>query len=144
MRGRSLLVAVVACGILGAGSQDANKKALEQLEGVWLMEKGTQAGKPLPEEKVQGASMSFKGDKISVKGPNQNRNEEATFTIDASKKPATIDIMPPNDQQVRGIFQVEGDSLKLAFTRPGNERPTEFAAPEGSQIVFIQLRRAKK
>jgi uncharacterized protein (TIGR03067 family) len=144
MRVQALWIVLLAAGTLSAGGQDANKKVLEQLQGDWQMEKAIQGGKPAPEEKVQGSIMTFKGEKITVKEAKRVNPEEVTFTIDASKKPSTIDITPPNDQAVKGIFQLEGDTLKLAFSRPGSERPTEFAAPEGSQIVFIQLRRAKK
>jgi hypothetical protein len=45
---------------------------------------------------------------------------------------------------VLGIYTVEGDALKMCFTKPGNQRPTEFSAKEGSPAMLIELKREKK
>ncbi len=144
MRVLAMLVAAVAVGALSAGGPDVNKKALEQLQGEWNLEKGLRGGKPFPDEKVQGSVMVIKDNKIVIKEAGRDKLEEATFTIDAGQKPPAIDITPSNDKQVKGIFQVDGDKLKMTFARPGNERPTEFGSAEGSETVSIELRRAKK
>ena len=43
-----------------------------------------------------------------------------------------------------GIYQLEGDSLKLCFAMPGvNNRPTEFKRVEDETLLF-QLKRVKE
>ena len=43
-------------------------------------------------------------------------------------------------------LKVDGDTLTLAFARgaPGAARPTKFESPEGSEIMVMTLKRAKK
>ena len=43
-----------------------------------------------------------------------------------------------------GIMMLEGDGLKLCFTKPGGERPKTFASPDGSFESLMELKRISK
>ena len=74
-----------------------------------------------------------------------------TFTIDPSKLPRAIDFAVESPLRadkktstVLGIYELDGDTLKLMLTKPGQERPAEFKTlPKTDREVFV-FKRAKK
>ncbi|HMF19133.1 MAG TPA: hypothetical protein VKE98_18125 [Gemmataceae bacterium] len=49
------------------------------------------------------------------------------------------------DKIAKGIYEIKEDTLHWCSSAPGIEtRPTEFAAPEGSMLLFVTLKREKK
>lgn len=51
---------------------------------------------------------------------------------------------PTKGKTHHGIYMLDGDTLKFCFAAPGQERPTEFTAPEGSQRTLSVWKRDKK
>jgi uncharacterized protein (TIGR03067 family) len=64
-----------------------------------------------------------------------------TSRIDPAKRPKAIDLTPTEGehkgQTARGIYEVEGDTLKICFAEPDKPRPTEFTGKtEATLAVF--------
>ena len=60
----------------------------------------------------------------------------------ADKKPKAIDVdMDGNVGE--GIYQLDGDNLKLIHGEAGDPRPTEFVSKEGSRLTLMVLKRSK-
>jgi uncharacterized protein (TIGR03067 family) len=138
-----VLAAAVFVVAADAPKDDATKKDLENLQGTWKVQSATRAGKEAPADEISKDKLTFDGNRITVF--NGNREEKATFQLDASKKPPTIDITPDNNAtKALGIYHLEGETLKLCFTKPGSERPKEFASKEGSEVALVVLKREKK
>ena len=98
-------------------------------------------------------SVLFKGDKATYLEADQ-KPEEATFKVDATKKPKHIDLIlmtDPKDKglKIQAIYQLDGDSLTLCYKLPPpeaknttlTERPTEFTSAKGG--LLLKLKRAK-
>ncbi len=109
-----------SCGIIAisllvgaVGAQDdAAKKDLDSLQGIWQLVSLEVEGKPLPEDQVKGTKMTFKGNKASHPGPD-GKIEEGTFTLDPSKKPKAIDISPlggPDKGKTLRVFSIKRDT----------------------------------
>ena len=94
-------------------------------------------------------SVTIKDGTITI---NAKREEKASFTVDPSKTPAEIDLIPPgkNDHKVLGIYQTKepekGFELTIAFTKGDigkTQRPKDFKG-EGEDTAVLKLLRRKE
>ncbi len=116
------------------------------LQGQWVLIAETSGGVAVPAEKLKDRKLAVKGDAYIFKSPVTG-GETGTFTVDPAQKPPTIDVTPadgPNKGKTRrGIYAVEGDTLKVCFNPIGAERPSAFASERGSKTVLLAFRREK-
>jgi len=100
-------------------------------------------GKKAPEELIKGQTITFDADKMTHK--EKDRTEPATYKIDATQKPAHLDMSPlegpEKGKTVKMIFQLDGDTLKLAGKMKPEERPAGF---DDKDAMIITLKREKK
>jgi uncharacterized protein (TIGR03067 family) len=123
----------------GVAQDDAAKKDLDALQGVWQMVSMEIEGKALPADEIKGFKLTFKGNQGSHSG-RDGKIEEATIKLDPSKKPKAID-MTTQGKTLVGIYSIEGDNLKICSAKPGGNRPTEFKG--GKDVVYYVLKREK-
>ena len=143
---RTLLSLGLAFGVLGLAAADDNKNPLE---GKWVIESLTRDGKD-ESAMYKGGTRVNTGMKYKMVPPGGSavKTAEGTFTADAAKTPATIDLMPGSGQYegktLPGIYKLEGDTLTIAFTvPPGKDRPKAFESKAGSGVVLVVHKRAK-
>lgn len=117
----------------------------ELLVGTWTGESGELGGEKVPEEKIQAFALTFAAEgKLTLKTPKEPGKEgQGTFTLDSTKNPRHIDLMV-EQEEVRGIYKIEGDTLTLCMVRKQEERPTEFFSQVGTKQALIVLKREKK
>jgi uncharacterized protein (TIGR03067 family) len=66
--------------------------------------------------------------------------------IDPSKKPKHSDATFTEGEltaKTLGIYEVDGDNMKICYGLPGKDRPTEFSSKPGSGQVLIVYKRDK-
>jgi uncharacterized protein (TIGR03067 family) len=143
---KKMLVILAAIAFVAA-DDDANKMDKEKLQGDWAAVSMVRDGMPIPRDDAQAFFRTVKGDKYTVFRYDEVVNKW-TFTIDATKKPKTMDVIPEGtDDKAKaslGIYEFDGDKLKVCFAMPGKDRPTEFASKEGSGHAFTVWEREKK
>jgi len=138
------LVLGLAFTLMAPAPKEAPKES-PKIEGEWTVEsfdgngdKGPDAGSIL---------FRFAEGKVSIKEGKREKAEEASYTLDLKKKPATIDIRPENrggkGEVVLGILEISGDTMKICFTKEGGERPTMFKGDAEKRIVMLTLKRVK-
>jgi uncharacterized protein (TIGR03067 family) len=141
---KKLLVVLTVGLLLGADAKDDGKKELEKFQGEWTVESGERDGQKFPEEVAKSLKRTVKGDKTIVSREGQVV-AEGTITLDPTKKPKTIDIkLDASGETVQGIYELDGDTLKICYAAPGMPRPKEFATKEGSGLTLGVWKRVKK
>jgi len=117
-----------------AEENEAVKKDLAQLQGEWSMVSGSADGQPMPEPMRKQMKRTCKGDETTTTSAG-NVFFKARITIDPSKKPKTIDYVMTDGftkgKKQLGIYEVEGDTFRSCFGKPGAERPTDFTSKPG-------------
>ena len=134
-----LFIGLTALSISSALAADdpAIKKDMAQLQGEWSMVSGSADGQPMPEPMRKQMKRVCKGDQITVMMGDQIFLR-AKITLDPSKKPRTMDYDMTegvtSGKKQFGIYELDGDTFKACFAKPGAERPTEFKSGEGRTL----------
>ncbi len=135
---------LLAVGLLIAADKKDTKPDKDKIQGSWTMVSGEAGGRPAPDEYRKNFKMTFNGDKITVKFSN-DKTKEGTYKLDSSKTPKELTVTPSDGEKpLFGIYDLDGDNLKLCMSQPGGGRPREFASKEGTPTMLFILRREKR
>jgi len=139
-------LAAVATAPAWAEEDGVVKKDMAQLQGEWSMVSGSADGQPMPEQMLKQMKRICKGDETTTRMGGQ-LFFKAKITLDPSKKPKTIDYQMTDGftkgQKQLGIYELDGDTFKSCFGKPGAERPTDFTSKPGDGRTLSVWKRNK-
>jgi uncharacterized protein (TIGR03067 family) len=147
MKGKVLLVLSVSL-LVAADKPKNDKKDLDLMQGTWqvvALESG--AGKA-PKEALEKSNMrlTIKGNKFVSKSGDKLLLE-GTLEINPAKKPKTLDVKgtDPQGKEVAttGIYELNGDTMRVCFVFKGEKRPEVFATKPGSKVAIFEYKRVK-
>lgn len=128
-------------------SADDTKKDREKLKGTWDVVTWVQSGKAVSAQAIKGCTVTFSEDKMTIKTPGI----AITFfyEMDANTKPKTInrwyEVKQGDEKKPSpGIYELDGDTLKVCWDYYGQPKPTEFGSKDGSSLEYMLLKRPKK
>jgi uncharacterized protein (TIGR03067 family) len=124
-----LLISALVASAPGAVADDAGAVDLKKMQGDWMIVSMVAAGVKVADDEAQALFRTIDGDKYTVSRYSKPVSR-GTFKLDATKTPRTIDLTPsaPGDsaKSVLGIYEFEGNRLRLCLAAPGKPRPTDF------------------
>jgi uncharacterized protein (TIGR03067 family) len=129
---RTLVLTAAVLAVAPAATDDANKKELEALQGTWDEQSIKSNGR---EEVVRPFTgrLIIAGNRLTyIIHPGEF---QATFKIDATRRPVAIDAIG-KEWGLVGIYQVNGDTLKICYDPGQKTRPKEFDAKKGDPYVL--------
>ena len=143
---RCVLLGLAAGLALAADAPRQDAKAqLERLQGTWSVVSVEEGGKRLPAEKTEGWSLTIEGSKYTFR--HGDGSVRGVYKLDPLKNPGAIDATRTGGADVGktlwGIYALKGGEFRLCVKLVGKERPTEFAAAEGSNTVLAVFERVK-
>ena len=118
-----------------------------ELEGEWTMVSGLMDGQAMPPEAVSYGRRTSRGDLTTLKFGPQTIFKART-TLNSSETPRAIDYahlegMHAGKTQL-GIYECDGETLKVCSSTPGQARPADFASLPGDGRTFTVWKRVKK
>ncbi len=103
-------------------------------------------GDEIPAETFKGSMVAYEDDRATLYRDGEVFRR-GIVTLDPAKSPKRINTWdlggPYEDQTVPGIYEIDGDTLKICFSRPGIERPTEFTTKKASGLPLLRLQAEK-
>jgi uncharacterized protein (TIGR03067 family) len=137
---------IVVVLLMGNGIGEEKKpNDKEKLQGTWLVVETEFEGKT---HRGNGLKLVFQGDKVSIraKRPGETIEEmKGTFRLVPGKKPKALDLTLNQKGkalgEVLGIYELDGETLRLCLDKVGAKRPTEFKTKAKTQITVLVLQR---
>jgi uncharacterized protein (TIGR03067 family) len=144
MRRIKELVAFVlsAAVIVVAASAFAAEAKENKMIGKWAVTKCNKDGK---DTECKGKTVVVTKDTITCY-KEKEAEMVCKYTADTSSKPCKITLTCTKGEhegkKLMGIAEVEGDTAKICFSKPGEAAPTSFTSKEGQ--CYIVLKREGK
>jgi uncharacterized protein (TIGR03067 family) len=115
---------------------DDVKDELKKLEGTWKLVAGEEDGRVITDEELRDAPLAIiKGDTLQFKRKG-DRLEEGAITIDPAKKQIDFVFKVRTTRIIKGLYQVDGDTLKFCLGAPNAERPAKFESKGAKLATF--------
>jgi uncharacterized protein (TIGR03067 family) len=149
--GRTLL-RVVAVAAVWAGPGPAAPRLkpdpdLKQFQGGWEYKSQTIGGRSLRLADPHDMWVEVGGDTLTMA---RAAGSGLTYKVvlDPAARPKAIDLVAhdhPLGQAVvqKGIYEWDGEDLRLCFDNTGEGRPKEFRSPAGQDNVYVSVLRRK-
>jgi uncharacterized protein (TIGR03067 family) len=123
---------------------DDKKPDAETIQGEWKLVSAKLMDKDLPDEIKKGFDdKGFVLEKGKMKAPFTG-----TYTMDATKSPKEIDLTveEPKDHKgtYLGVYELDGDKLKITFANSGEDRPTKLDPGKDDSWAVLVFERPKK
>src|SRR5438105_2114729 len=130
MFARSILLVPMAMLLAQQDGPDQAKQDLKRLQGTWVMAALEVDGKDVGVEKVQGTTLTIKGDQYSVRV--KDKVHSCVIRLDPKMDPPAIDMIftePGGGEKThKGIYKIEGDTLRICRGLGAEqERPAQLA-----------------
>ena len=116
---------------------------LAKLQGCWVRVLGENDARR--STAPANWTATYDGDRLTLES-NGEHYRTGLVTLDAARTPKAMDLDGPNKDAVfPGIYEFDGDKLKVCFAHPGEKRPTEFKADgtTGGGFIFYVYERRK-
>lgn len=146
MRWHWLLIPTVIL-LSGAAADQKPPRDEDRMQGTWVFATSERDGKKeLDGDKVP-LEMEFTTETFRFRLPAGAKHAQP-YKLDASKKPRTIDWLAGAKtgpaKPLLGIYELDGDTLKICWGKDGKERPQEFKTGSDAGDWLWILKRAKK
>lgn len=121
--------------------KEAAVKELQKFQGSWTMEAQELDGVAAKPDQIKTRTL-FCGADVFIIRKGTELLQLGVHKLDPSKKPKTIDATVSKGlyqgETMLGIYEIEGDRLKVCFDIEGQKRPSEFkTAPREGRFLAI-------
>jgi uncharacterized protein (TIGR03067 family) len=141
-------ILILAAGLSVAADdskKDSPDKEYARFQGTWQVLSLEVDGMKIPKEAFKDARLIIKGKEFTMK--EMVATYRGTFILDPGKSPKRIDLKftegPEKGNTSYGIYELNGDDLKVCLTITSKDRPTAFAAKAESGHGLEVLKREK-
>jgi uncharacterized protein (TIGR03067 family) len=126
-------------------TSDQSKKDLEKMQGTWHAITVEVKGTPSDADAVKKFELVVKNDSYTVKTSGKE-HVSAKLVLRADKDPKEMDIVLETDPVYKGIYEIDGDTLKICLVLSSDDdskRPMEFKSEENSNTALFTWERTR-
>ena len=129
--------------IVSTALADVAQRDLRQLQGGWRLIQLTHNGRMTTfDDHIDGWVLKIAGYRYS-QGPLVP-GRDGSLTLGAHRWPKEIDLRllsgPHAGKTMRGIYDVAGDTFRVAFAPPDGARPVNFSARKWGETSYLWMR----
>jgi uncharacterized protein (TIGR03067 family) len=144
----TVLALGLAAGSFAADAEKAKKEKLIQkelslLEGTWQLVSAETDGKKLAEEQVKKIRVVIKAGKHTVHIGDKVAAKEVSFRVDPTTKPKQVEDTLTDGRKIKGIYELDGDTLRSCVAPIGKDRPRELSGKKGTGNTLRVFKRVK-
>jgi uncharacterized protein (TIGR03067 family) len=120
---------------------DAITAETKKLNGTWQLVSVEMEGKAPSADVIKTIRVVIRDGKHTVHVGDQVAVKDIPFTIDPSKSPKETTDTLPDGSTIKGIYELDGDTLKSCVAPAGKDRPTKFEGKGGNTVrVFKRVK----
>jgi uncharacterized protein (TIGR03067 family) len=138
-----MLAMILACAL--TAGEDA-KTDLAKMQGSWSVVSGESDGAAESARLNSVTTFTFQDDQLSIKILGRSF-ARASLTLDPAKKLKELNAKntegAAKGYTLKGVYELEGDNLKICWGMKGGPRPTGFTTSAGSGRRLWVLKREK-
>ena len=142
-----LLLSLVSFGCRRSASREteatdnSGKPPATTIEGTWVVVSSEVEGRPSPPHADHYTKMTFAGEDATLEGRTQKH--ELRFTLGTpTKQPKEINLYSKQEKILwKGIYEVDGNSLRLSYGQPNGECPTSLKTSRDAKAILYVLKR---
>jgi len=116
----------------------------KELEGRWACVSAVVDGQQLPKETVGLLRLTLTRDRYKTEKGSEVLFD-SSYAVDAAKSPKQISMIGTEGnlkgKEAQGIYSIEGDTLRICYTMPGDKRPEKFESASGSKAYLVIWKR---
>ena len=139
-----MLLAMVAL-LLVAANREEVLQDLDKFTGTWQAVSIERDGEALPKAEVQKVRLVVNGENYTFQTGRQII--QGKHKLDPSKDPKMIDAVrtkgPDKGKTLHGIYELDGDTLRICFSKPEHARPSAFRTGEDAGHRLLVFNRVK-
>lgn len=125
-------------------NRELAREELKKLQGTWERLSMVLEGKEVPDGDLKTWVAIYEDDTLTLKVDGKVYRR-AIVTLDPSKTPKSINTWDADggfaDQTLSGIYELDGNLLRMCIAKPGEKRPTEFTTERGTGFIYCLYRR---
>jgi uncharacterized protein (TIGR03067 family) len=120
-----------------AQQPDAGKEELKKFQGTWKIESQDEDGKKLSDAELKERTISF-GSSLFLVRKKAAMVQIGKIKIDPAKKTinATVEKGAHEGDLMPGIYELDGDTLKICLSTDGDSRPKDFK-PGADRLLMV-------
>jgi uncharacterized protein (TIGR03067 family) len=142
----SLLLAMPAQPGLPRNLDAASRDEFKKLQGSWEIEYQEVDGKKTEASEVKGRTICFSVNLFMLR-QDKAMVQIGKLKVDPAKSPKTVNAFVEKGKQegetLPGIYELNGDTLKICLNADGELRPKEFKSTPKSGNTFMVCKRVK-
>ena len=140
---RHLILFALALTLTSATAGLVAQDASTPLQGRWVVVDGEHNAKPM--KGLNGGVMTVTGTAFEIRTASGNMLK-GTLKLDASKKPAQMDLVHADGVVWEAVYETTGDTFRLNYVVKGEKdpRPATFKTSEKTEESLVVLQRQKQ